>query len=389
MAPVPISPLDRLIAGGCDDLKIERVEPILVDRWLLVRVYTDDGLVGTGEAGLWAHQRMVCEAIRELSRYYVGRDPQRIEHHWQAVARDTHFMGSVLSAALSALDIALWDLLGKSVNLPVYQLLGGKCREKVRVFATVQGSTVEELAEAAAAQVRDGFTALRVTPFFRDAARQTPTQVITTAGAMVHAIRDAVGYGVDLGVELHRRLTPGMAILLAKELAPDRLLFLEDPVGPESVGALAYVAAHVDIPLCAGERKYNLQQFQALLPYVSYIRPDVTLAGGITHCKKIAALAEAAFVGVVPHLMGGPVNTPAQVQLDVAIPNYVLHEVGVLHPPFTELVVEPIRLERGYLLLPDRPGIGVELREDVVANYPSKPHEIRDVLHEDGSLAEK
>jgi galactonate dehydratase len=374
---------------GVERLKIERIEPFLVDRWLLIRVYTDDDLVGTGEAGLWAHQKMVYEAIRELSRYFVGKDPRLIEHHWQAVSRNTHFMGSVLSAALSAIDIALWDLLGKSVNIPVYQLLGGKCRDKVRVFATVRGETVEQLAESAENQVKDGFTALRVTPFFRDAVLQTPTKVVNTAVEMVQAIRDAIGYDVDLGVELHRRLTPSMAILLAKQLEPYRLLFYEDPVGPESVEALAYVAAHVNIPICAGERKYNIQQFQELLPYVSYIRPDVTLAGGITHCKKIAALAEASFVGVLPHLMGGPVNTPAQVQLDAVIPNYVLHEAGVLQPPYTEIVDEPITIERGYMLLPNRPGIGVEIQEDVLEKYPYRPSEIRAVLHEDGSIAEK
>jgi galactonate dehydratase len=370
-------------------LKIRRIEPFLVDRWLLIRVYTDEDLVGNGEAGLWAHHKMVYAAIRELSRYYVGKDPRLIEHHWQVVSRNTHFMGSVLSAALSAIDIALWDLLGKYVNLPVYQLLGGKCRDKVRVFATVRGETVEQLAESAENQVKDGFTALRVTPFFKDAALQTPTKVIKTAVEMVQAIRNAIGYDVDLGVELHRRLTPGVAILLAKQLEPYSLLFFEDPVGPESVEALAYVAAHVNIPICAGERKYNIQQFQEILPYVSYIRPDVTLAGGVTHCKKIAALAEASFVGVLPHLMGGPVNTPAQVQLDAAIPNYVLHEAGVLKPPFTEIVDEPMTIERGYMLLPNQPGIGVEIQEDMLMKYPYKPSEIREVLHKDGSIAEK
>jgi galactonate dehydratase len=370
-------------------LKILRIEPFLVDRWLLVRVYTDDGIVGTGEAGLWAHHKIVCEAICELSRYYVGKDPRLIEHHWQVVSRNTHFMGSVLSAALSAIDIALWDLLGKSVNLPVYQLLGGKCRDKVRVFASVRGDTLEELAVSAENQVKDGFTALRVTPFFKDAALHTSTKVIKTAVEMIKTIRDAIGYDVDLGVELHRRLTPGVAILLAKQLEPYSLLFYEDPVAPESVEALAYVAAHVNIPICAGERKYNIQQFQELLSHVSYIRPDVTLAGGITQCKKIAALAETSFVGVLPHLMGGPVNTPAQLQLDAAIPNYVLHEAGVLRPPFTELVDEPITIERGYMLLPNRPGIGVEIEEDVLMKYPYKPSEIREVRHEDGSIAEK
>jgi galactonate dehydratase len=370
-------------------LKIRRIEPFLVDRWLLVRVYTDEGLVGNGEAGLWAHHGMVYAAIRELGRYYVGKDPTRIEHHWQVVSRNTHFMGSVLSAAISAIDIALWDILGKSVDRPVHQLLGGRCRDRVRVFHNVTGETLEQLAESASNSLKQGFTALRVTPFFRDETVQTPTKVIKTAVAMVNAIREAVGYDMDLGVEIHRNLTPGDAVLLAQQLEPYRLLYYEDPVGPESLEALTYVASHVDIPIATGERFYNIWQFKEIIDRqtVSLIRPDVSLAGGITHCKKIAALAEASFVGVFPHLMGSPVNTAAQVQLDAAIPNYVLQESNVVASPMRDIVDEPVTLERGYMRLPDRPGIGVEINEYALAKYPHAPRAIDGVFHEDGSVA--
>ena len=136
-------------------MKIEKITPFLVDRFLLVRVYTDEGIVGNGEAGLWAHHKLVHEAILELSDYYIGKDPTRIEHHYQVVSRNTHFMGAVLSAAMSALDVAMWDILGKSVGLPVYQLLGGKCRDKVKVFANVNGNTLTERAESASQNVED------------------------------------------------------------------------------------------------------------------------------------------------------------------------------------------------------------------------------------------
>jgi galactonate dehydratase len=370
-------------------LKIKGIEPFLVDRWLLVLVYTDEGLVGNGEAGLWAHHRMVYEAIRELSRYYVGKDPTRIEHHWQVLSRNTHFMGSVLSAAISAIDIALWDILGKSVNRPVHELIGGRCRDRVRVFHNVVGETLEQLAESALNSVKQGFTALRVTPFARDTTVQTPSKVITTAVEMVNAIREAVGYDVDLGVEIHRNLTPGNAIILAKQLEPYRLLFYEDPVGPESAEALAYVASHVNIPIATGERFYNIWQFKEIIDKqtVSLIRPDVSLAGGITHCMKIAALAEASFVGVLPHLMGSTVNTAAQVQLDAAIPNYVLQESNIIESPISEIIDEPAKLERGYVILPTRPGIGVEINEDALAKYPYTPRKITGVFHEDGSVA--
>jgi galactonate dehydratase len=371
------------------ELKIEKIEPFLVDRWLLVRVYTDEDLVGNGEAGLWAHHKMVYEAIRELGQYYIGKDPARIEHHWQAVSRNTHFMGSVLSAAISAMDIALWDVVAKSVDLPVYKLLGGKCRDKVRVFSNVIGETLEQLAESASNSVKQGFTALRVTPFSRDTTMQTPTKVVKTAVEMVKAIRESVGYEVDLGVEIHRNLSPGEAVILAKELEPHNLLFYEDPVGPESIDALDYVARHVNIPIATGERTYNMWQFKELIDRktVSLIRPDISLAGGFTHCKKIAALAEASFVGVFPHLMGSPVNTAAQVQLDAAIPNYVLQESNIIRPPLSEIVDQPVKLERGYVIVPDRPGIGVEIDEDVLTKYPYRPRKITGDFYEDGSVA--
>ena len=370
-------------------MKITKIEPFLVDAWLLVRVHTDEGIIGNGEAGLWAHHKTVFEAIHELSRYYIGKDARLIEHHWQVVSRDTHFMGSVLSAAMSAVDIALWDILGKSVGLPVYQLLGGKCRDKVRVFNNVVGATLDQIAESASSSVKQGFTALRVTPFSRDTTKQTPTKVVKTAVEIVKTIREAVGDEVDLGVEIHRNLSPGVAITLARELEPYRLLYYEDPIAPESVEALAYVAPHVRIPIATGERFYNIWQFKELIDKktVSLIRPDISLAGGITHGKKIAALAEASFVGIFPHLMGGPVNNAAFVQLDAAIPNYVLQESNITRNPLTEVVDEPIRIERGYMIVPTRPGIGVEINEDKLVKYPYKSREITGVFHEDGSVA--
>ncbi len=370
-------------------MKIQKIVPLLVDRCLLVRVYTDEGIVGTGEAGLWAHHKMVYEAINELSSYYIGKDPTLIEHHYQVVSRDTHFMGAVLSAALSGIDIALWDILGKSVNKPVCQLLGGKVRDKVRVFANVVGNTLEQRAESAVRSVEQGYTSLRTMPFFPDWEKETPTKIVSTAVDIVRAIREAVGFGIDLGLEIHRNLRPEEAIVLANELAGYRVLYYEDPLAPESIEALRYVAQHINIPIATGERFYNLHQFKELLDTrtVSLIRPDLSLAGGFTQCKKIAALAEAAFIGYFPHLMGSPVNIAAYVQLDAAIPNYVLQESHVQADALNEILVDPPRREGGYVLVPDRPGIGVELREDRLAKFPYKPHTIAGAFQADGSVA--
>jgi galactonate dehydratase len=371
-------------------MKIVSVKPFLVDRCLLVRVYTDEGIVGNGEAGLWAHHRTVFHAIQELSEYYVGKDPTRMEHHFQVVSRNTHFMGAVLGAAMSAMDIAMWDILGKSVNRPVYQLLGGKCRDRIKVFAGVGGNTLDQRAASAIQGVERGFTSLRTTPFFPGFEQQTSTKVIKTAVEIVRAIREAVGDEIDLGLEIHRNLTPDEAIILAGELAPYRILYYEDPVAPQSEDALEYVARHVNIPIAAGERSFNMYQYKALIDrkVVSMIRPDLSVAGGFTQVKKIAALAEAAFVGVFPHLMGSPVNIAAYAQLDAAIPNYVLQDGArtAVHR-LNEIVDQPLTLEKGHIIVPDRPGIGIEVRENKLADFPYRPHQITGYFHADGSVA--
>lgn len=370
-------------------MRIEKIVPHLVDRCLIVRVYTDQGIIGTGEAGLWAHHRMVYEAIKDISEYYVGKDPSLIEHHYQVVARDTHFAGAVLSAALSAIDIALWDILGKSVNKPVYQLLGGKCRDKIRVFANVTGNTPEQRGESAAKWVEQGYTSLRTMPFLPNWEKDNPSKIVGNAVQIVKAIREAVGYDIDLGLEIHRNLSATEAIVLATELAPYRILYYEDPLAPESVEAITYIAQHIDIPIATGERFYNVYQFRDLIntKTVSLIRPDLSLAGGFTQVKKIAALAEASFVGIFPHLMGSPVNIAAYVQLDAAIPNYVLQENHVTADALNEILEEPLKREGGYVLVPDRPGIGIEIREEKLAKFPYKPHTITGNFAADGAVA--
>jgi galactonate dehydratase len=368
-------------------VKIARITPYLVEGCLLVRVTTDAGIIGTGEAGLWAHHRLVAAAVDELADYFVGQDPLRIEHHYQAVTRNTHFGGPVLSAALSSIDIALWDIFGQAVGKPVYQLLGGKCRDKVRVFANVVGKSPEARAAHARQLVAQGFTSLRTMPFFAGWESKSPTHYIGDAVAIAGAIRDAVGFEIDLGLEIHRNFGPDEAILLAQELAGLRILYYEDPTAPESLDALRYVARHVNLPIATGERNFNLFQFKELLDTgtVAMIRPDVSLAGGFTQCKKIAALAEASFVNVFPHLMGSPVNLAAFVQFAAAIPNYALMESGT--GELTELIKEPLCVENGYVTVSDRPGIGVELHEERLHDFPLRTHSIAPALRADGAVA--
>jgi galactonate dehydratase len=369
-------------------MKIRKITPFLVDRCLLVRVYTDAGIVGTGEAGLWAHHDLVFEAINQLSEYYVGKDASTIEHHFQTVSRDTHFQGAVLSAAMSAIDIALWDILGKSVGKPVHQLLGGKLRDKVKVFGSVGGATLDARAKQAAEFVAQGYSSLRTVPFFDDWEQRPPSQAITDAVDIVKAIREAVGYGIDLGVEVHRNFSKAEVVVFGNAVLPYRLLYIEDPLAPESTASLKYVAAHVNVPLAAGERSYNLYQFKEIIDTaaVALIRPDLSLAGGFTQVKKIAALAEAAFIGVFPHLMGSPINMAAYVQLDAAIPNYFLQEAHPAADRLNDLLEEPLLRDGGYVVVPDRPGIGLEIREDKLKDHPYRSYTTRGWFKEDGSV---
>ena len=370
-------------------MKITDIKPILTDRYLLVRVYTDAGIIGNGESGLWAHHRSVAVLIGELSDYFVGKDPLQIDHHYQTVSRSFHFMGAAINSALSAIDIALWDILGKSVNLPVYQLLGGKCRDKVRVFNNVGGATNEARVASARQCVADGFTSLRTSPFFADFEKRESSQVVTEAIDVIEAIRDAVGYDIDLGVEIHRNLQPDEAITLARAVEPCRLKYYEDPLAPESNEAHAHIARHIDIPMALGERNFLLTQFKELIDsqIAAFIRPDLSLTGGFTQMKKVAAIAEPAIVQLFPHLMGSPVNNAAFAHLAAAIPNYYVTEVNAHTDEQLSLVDRPFVTTNGYREIPDRPGIGVEIDEDACARLPFVGRSIGGFFHSDGSVA--
>jgi galactonate dehydratase len=373
-------------------MKIETVENLLVERWHFVRITTDTGLVGVGESGLWGYPEACERIVDHWAGYLIGQDPLRIEHHWQYLYRNAHFMGAAVGGALGAVDIALWDIAGKHYGAPVYQLLGGSTRHKVRCYIHVHGDTAEALAADAKARADQGFTAVRFTPFPVDYPQRRYGDVLAGIVARVGAVRESVGPAVDLCVEIHRRMTPMEAIGLARELAEFRPFFLEDPILPDSVQSMAEVQRAIDVPIATGERFTSLYQFRELLVAggCRFIRPDVCIAGGLSHAKKIAALAEAFHVGVIPHNPLSPISTAACVQLDACIPNFALQEyTGEDQPPKRALVREPLRLEDGYLLVPEAPGIGIELDEAALARLPFRRRALETPLHEDGSVADQ
>jgi len=379
-------------------MKITEIETIPVDRYLFVRVHTDAGITGLCESGAWGYLEASASAIETFKRYLIGQDPLRIEHHWQYLYRWSHFRGAAIMGGLSAIDIALWDIAGKYLGVPCYQLLGGKVRDKVRVYYHVFGRTTEQLIAGCVAAKEAGFSAVgHLTPFL-DEPHDIPffkTHVAKMADAIetVARYREAVGDEVDLCIEIHRRLTPHEAIVLGRGIEPYHPFFFEDPVRPDNLDEMAFVAEHINIPIATGERIHTIYEFEMLLSRnaVQYVRPDVCLAGGLSHSKKIAALAEARDVGVVPHNPLSPVSTAACVQLAACIPNFALQEYprGEGEPPKSEIVQGTLKLENGFLIVPDAPGIGVELAEDAAERYPYRPRQVETRLHVDGSVVDQ
>ncbi len=379
-------------------MKIVDVQTIPADHYLFVRVVTDEGIRGVGESGTWGFLEASEQVVQTFKRYLIGQDPLRIEHHWQSMYRCTHFRGAAIMGALSAIDIALWDIAGKHFGVPCYQLMGGKCRDRVRVYGHVFGRTTDELVQACVAARQKGFTAVghlspfgdepRDMPYFKTHARKMRDAIET-----VRLCREAVGDDVDLCVEIHRRLTPAEAVVLARGIEPYHPFFYEDPTLPDNLDAMAEIARKIHIPIATGERLHTIYEFEMLLSRaaVQYVRPDICMCGGLTHAKKIAALAEARYAGVVSHNPLGPVSTAACVQLAACIPNFALQEYpsGEDRPPKSDLVSKTLAYEEGFLIVPDEPGLGVELAEDAQEKHPYRPRPRRTRLHVDGSVVDQ
>ncbi|MDW7661910.1 MAG: galactonate dehydratase [Bacillota bacterium] len=396
-------------------MKITEVKVVPVNRFLFVEVHTDEGIVGLGESGCWGFLDASAEAVKSFATYLIGQDPLKIEHHWQYMYRCFHFRGAAIMGALSAIDIALWDIVGKRLGVPTYQLLGGKCRDKARVYFHVGGETTDEIIKNIKEAKSKGFTAVgHLTPFL-DEDRKTPyyethAQKIGHAIDRVRRYREAVGDEVDLCIEIHRRLKPAEAIALARGIEKYHPFFIEDPTTPDNFDSMALIADHINIPIATGERFHTPQEFVQLLnkKAVHYVRPDVCMCGGITGAKKIAAIAEAYDAMVVPHNPLSPVSTAACIQIAASIPNFALQEYpGDDRASATEryiaaktddkdrsfcqanVVKETLICKEGFILIPDKPGIGVELAEGVAERYPYSRRTIETRLHIDGSVVDQ
>ena len=349
-------------------MKITKLELLHVKpRWLFLKVHTDSGLVGLGEPVVEGRARTVAQAVRDMEGYLLGQDPRQIERHWQVLYRGTFYRGGpVLTSALSGVEQALWDILGQSLGVPVYQLLGGAVRDKVRVYAHAGGDTAEESAASAKARAEEGFTAIKTGLAGPVRELDTKAYVDREVGRL-YAMREALPDEVDLAVDFHGRVSPAMAIRLAKELEDCGLLFIEEPVLPDNVEALARVARATSIPIATGERLFTRWGFRQVLEQgaAAVLQPDLSHAGGIMEVRKIAAMAEAYHVAVAPHNPLGPISLAAGLQVDACCPNFLAQEQvslgeGYLNCPFT--------LEAGYIKLPEAPGLGITLDEAALAD---------------------
>ena len=351
--------------------------------WVFVKIETDQGISGIGEATLEHKEKAVEAAVLELKRYLLGKDPREITRHLHLLYRDSYWRtGPVLMSALSGMEMALWDISGKELGVPVYRLLGGKCNDRVKAYANAWfagAKTPEAFAEKAKEAAVRGFTALKWDPF-GSAYMNLSAKELDLALATVGAVRDAVGNDVDLLIEGHGRFNVPTACMVARALEPFRPLFFEEPVPPENIEALADVRRRSPISIATGERLYHRSQFVELLEKraADVIQPDLSHAGGLSECRTIAALAEAYQLPFAPHNPSGPIAHAATLQLAACTPNFFMLETMASDVPWRQdLTTESLIFEDGYFEIPERPGLGLELIEEAFAAHPYEPRELR------------
>jgi galactonate dehydratase len=378
-------------------MKIDRIETFCVaPRWLFVRVEADGGAVGWGEASLEGHAEAVAGVFESLKDRFLGYDPFRIEDIWQIAYRGGFYRGGpVLMSALAGLEQALWDLKGRALGLPVWEMLGGKVRERIRAYAWIGGDSFEDIAGAAQGRRAQGFTAVKMNATQQLDWIGTPKQF----DAVIARVEAAQGEEMEVGLDFHGRVHKPMAKQLARALEPLGLLFIEEPLLAENREGLAQIAGLVSTPIALGERLYSRWDFKPFLEAgtVDIIQPDLSHAGGIFECRKIAAMAEAYDVAVAPHCPLGPLALAACLQLSACTPNAVLQEMSLgIHynvgaDLYTYLADEaPLTPDKGYLPVPEGPGLGIDIDEAAVREAARKGHRWRNDLwrQKDGSFAE-
>ena len=374
-------------------MKITAGKIIMTGSDIYVKISTDAGITGYGDATNHFVPYAVEGMLKDLIPYLIGEDPQQIEYIWQSCFRRLFMRGGpATGSALAGIDQALWDIKGKAYGAPVYQLLGGQARNKVKVYGHVTGQTAEEAANQAKQRVAKGIKAIRFRAFHSYDSQNLHEHKLAVNQQIEYlaAIRKAVGDDIDLILECHGRYDPEWAIklaVLAKEYNP---FLIEDPIRHENPEALLRLREHTDLPLAIGERYHNKWDFREVIvnQYVNYLRPDVNHCGGITEMKKIAAMAEVYYINLIPHNNAGPLGTAATVHAALNIPNITLIEAPWANGYSEPKVVKPYPvIENGFALPLEGPGLGVEFDEAAAAKIPFNEITLQPRLNsQDGSV---
>ena len=359
--------------------------------WVFVKVITDSGLYGVGEATLEYREPTVVQAIKELERYLVGKDPHNIEAFWHDAYRDAYWRGGVvLMSALAGVEMALWDIKGKDLGVPVYQLLGGKVRDSVKCYANAWfagAKKPEEFAQKAKIAVKNGFSGLKWDPFGKEYLNIDPKH-LNEALDCIAAVKDAVGDQVHLIIEGHGRFNVPTAVRIGNALEKFGILWFEEPIPPDDKKGIAWVRSKIATPVSGGERLYSRFEYADYLRMecADFWQPDVSHAGGIMEVRKIAAMAESHYIPVCPHNPSGPVANAATLQLAACIPNFYLLETMANDIPWrADVSTEKVKFENSEMFIPDLPGLGIDINKEEIAKHP---YECRNLRHYVGTLTD-
>lgn len=376
------------------DFKLYQVPP----RWLFLKITTDEGIEGWGEPVIEGKASTVKTAVSELMNQLIGKDPSNIEGLWDQMYRSSFYRGGpILMSAISGIDQALWDIKGKYLNAPVHQLLGGKARNRIKVYSWVGGDRPEDVAREAEKVAQKGFTAIKMNAT-EELQYLDDYSKVEAVLKRVHAIRDKLGDDFGIGIDFHGRVHKPMAKILTKELEKYHPLFIEEPVLSEHNDYLKQLAQY-SVPIATGERMYSRYDFKKLLNdgYIDVIQPDLSHAGGITECKKIISMAEAYDVAAAPHCPLGPIALAACLQVDATCHNAIIQEqsLGIHYNKSNDLLdyiknPQVFEYAEGYVKIPEGPGLGIEMNEEYIAERNNESHNWKNPIwkHKDGSIAE-
>src|SRR5580700_7758284 len=392
-APVSAVIAESIQPAKSLNLKITGIRTFVVNsssavNWVFCKVYTNQGLVGLGEGSVTSKEATVAQAIMEHERYLMGKDPTDIELHWQAMFRYPRWRGGpILNSAISAVEIALWDILGQALGVPIYKMLGGAARKRIRLYKDI-GATPE----AYLAAKEEGYTAAKCTPITIDDDVVIPSFAVRDGLRKLEAVRKAVGDEFDICVDAHGQLTTVMAVDFCTRAEPLRLMFVEEPAQLEDLGELELLRQKTKTPLATGERsftKYGFIQFCSR-HLVDYVQPDVCHAGGILELKKIGVIAETFRVQMAPHNPQSEVSTMASLHVDATTPACSIQEYAPKTDPWVRDLFSggAVKINKGFAELPDRPGLGVQLDEKVAAAHPYKPVTRNQPVFADGGTAD-